>query len=360
MMEETVPGKNEIELTLLGPGYGESIVLHVGNNNWVVVDSCIDKDGKPAGARYLRSIGVNPVQAVKLIVATHWHDDHIRGMAQLVDICRGAKFCCAAALCKKEFLATVAALEGRHLSAAGSGVRELYGVFSQFKDKAQGPTFALANRLVFSQGASKIWSLSPGDEDFTSFLTSISGLVPSEGQAKTRVSSLSPNKVAVALWVRVGNVRMLLGADLEAHGWRLILQSTERPAGKASVFKVPHHGSKNAHEPEVWQSLLDPDPIAVLTPWRLGGRSLPSELDVQRILSDTSNAYTTTRTNPTRPKRRERMVDRTVRESGVALRQVAMSPGAVRLRRSLSSGEPWSVKTFAPACHLTDYRGHGR
>ena len=160
MAEEAGPGENEIELTLLGPGYGESIVLHVGNNDWVVVDSCIGSDGKPAAARYLRSIGVDPARAVKLIVATHWHDDHIRGMAELVNICRGAAFCCAGALCQKEFLATVAALEGRHLSAAGSGVRELYRVFSHYKSKSQSPTFALANRLVFSEGASKIWSLS--------------------------------------------------------------------------------------------------------------------------------------------------------------------------------------------------------
>ena len=148
-MGESAPGENEIELTLLGPGYGESIVLHVGNNHWVVVDSCINKDGEPEAARYLKSIGIDPAEAVRLIVATHWHDDHIRGMGQLVAACHGATFCCAAALCKEEFLTTVAALESRDLSATGSGVRELYGVFSHLKSKGQGPTFALANRVVF-------------------------------------------------------------------------------------------------------------------------------------------------------------------------------------------------------------------
>ena len=354
-MGGAAPGENEIELTLLGPGYGESIVLHVGDNRWVVVDSCINKDGEPEAVRYLKSIDIDPAEAVKLIVATHWHDDHIRGMGQLVAACHGATFCCAAALCKEEFLATVAALEGRHLSATSSGVRELYGVFSRLTGKGQNPSFALANRVVFSQGESKIWSLSPSDQEFSSFLTSVSDLVPGEGQAKTRAPSLSPNMVAVALWVSVGHIQMLLGADLEARGWRLIVKSTERPAGKASVFKVPHHGSQNAHEPTVWKSLLDPDPFAVLTPWRLGGNTLPSGSDVQRILSQTPNAYTTARANSSHPKRRERMVDRTIRESGVTLRRVAMSPGAVQLRRSLEWGKPWTVKTFDPACHLRDF-----
>ena len=38
------PGKNEFEITLFGPGYGESVVLHVGSGAWIVVDSCIDKE----------------------------------------------------------------------------------------------------------------------------------------------------------------------------------------------------------------------------------------------------------------------------------------------------------------------------
>ena len=38
----TPPGRREFELTLLGPGYGESIVLHVGDGIWILVDSCLD------------------------------------------------------------------------------------------------------------------------------------------------------------------------------------------------------------------------------------------------------------------------------------------------------------------------------
>ena len=34
------PRDDEFELTLLGPGYGESIVMHVGDGAWVLVDSC--------------------------------------------------------------------------------------------------------------------------------------------------------------------------------------------------------------------------------------------------------------------------------------------------------------------------------
>ena len=43
--------------------------------------------------------------------------------------------------------------------------------------------------------------------------------------------------------------------------------------------------------PGVWERMLDPEPVAVLTPWQRGGRVLPSRRDRQRILSLTSNTY---------------------------------------------------------------------
>ena len=294
------PGQGEIELTLLGPGYGESIVLHVGGV-WVLVDSCLNADGEPQALHYLESIGVDPAEAVDLIVATHWHDDHIRGIAKLVEVCTRAKFCCAAALCREEFLSAVDALERRHFSVAGSGVREVHGVFSLLMQANLKPTRAIANRRIFVHGACEIWSLSPSDSAFQAFLRSIVSLVPGEGQGKTRIPYLSPNEVAVALWVRVDDVTVLLGSDLEKWGWTEILQSAERPTGKASAFKVPHHGSENAHEPDVWERMLDPDPFAVLTPWRRGDRALPNQRDVRRILSCTTNAYASARIGSSKP-----------------------------------------------------------
>ena len=354
----TPPGKDEFELTLLGPGYGESIVLHVGGA-WVLVDSCLDTDGTPRALRYLESIGVDPAEAVALIVATHWHDDHIRGMARLVDVCKKAAFCCASVLLHREFLTAVGALEDRHLSVAGSGLREIHGVFSRLSQAASKPKLALADRRIFVQGACEIWSLSPNDTNFLHFLKTIAGLLPEVGKSKTRIPSLSPNDVAVALWVRVDDVAVLLGSDLEKRGWVDILQNAARPNGKASAFKVSHHGSENAHEPGVWKRMLAPDPFAVLTPWRKGSRSLPNQHDVQRILSDTTNAYATARigSSARAPVRRSSMVQRTIRESGVALRRLAMSPGAVRLRRPIGLRTRWNVETLGSACHLKDSAG---
>ena len=351
----TPPGEGEFELTLLGPGYGESIVLHVGGGVWVLVDSCLDTNGTPRALRYLQSIGVDPAETVDLIVATHWHDDHIRGIEKLVEVCKKASFCCATVLCKEEFLTAVGALKDRHLSVAGSGLKEIHGVFSRLSQVAPKLTLALADRRIFMQGACEIWSLSPNDANFLKFLKTIADLLPEVGRSKTRIPSLSPNDVAVALWVKVEDIAVLLGSDLEKRGWVEILQNASPPNGKASAFKVPHHGSKNAHEPDVWKRMLAPDPFAVLTPWRKGSRTLPSQQDVQRILSFTTNAYASERlgSSTRSPVSRINMVERTIRESGVDLRRLA--PGAVRLRRPIGLQAQWKVETFGAACHLKDF-----
>ena len=352
------PGKGEFELTLLGPGYGESIVLHVGGGVWILVDSCVDTDGTPRALRYLESVGVDPAKAVGLIVATHWHDDHIRGIAKLVEVCKKAAFCCASVLLRKEFLTVVGTLEGRRLSSGlGSGLKEIHGAVSRLREVASSPTLALANRRLFVQGRCEIWSLSPNDSTFQAFLRSIGSLVPGTSQSKRRIPDLSPNGAAVVLWVRVDDVAVLLGSDLEKGGWVEILHNAARPNGKASVFKVPHHGSENAHEPGVWKRMLDPKPFALLTPWHRGGSHLPSQQDVQRILSCTANAYATAKIGSSvrAPVKRINMVKRTIRESGIKLRRLVMSPGVVRLRSPLGAQTRWKIETFGSACHLKDF-----
>ena len=352
------PNRGEFELTLFGPGYGECIVVHAGDGIWVIVDSCIDETGTPRALRYLEDINVDAADAVRLIVATHWHDDHIRGMARLVKACASADFCCAAALCRKEFL-KISAVLGRHFMVDGSGTDEISTVFSRLRSKRATPTYAKANCRIFARNGCEIWSLSPSDESFETFLEAVRGLMPSEGDSKRRIPDLSPNKAAVALWIEIDDVSVLLGSDLECNGWMEILRSGARPAGRASAFKIPHHGSGNADEPMVWRQMLDPQPFAMLAPWQRGSQTLPRPEDVDRILSNTANAWSSARADSMVPRtvRRRREVERTIRESDIRLRELPESPGIVRLRREIGEQASWNVELSGMACRLEDFFG---
>ena len=349
------PGRDELEFTLIGPGYGESVILHVGNGLWVLVDSCIDAEHEPCALTYLNGIGVDPARDVCMVVASHWHDDHIRGMARLVEACRSAKFCCASALCTEEFLAVVGALENRPLTSASSGAREIHRVFSLLEKTDRFGPFAIANRRVFSQGSCEIWSLSPSDRAIGTFLKSIGNLLPATNQSKRRSRSLSPNRAAVALWIQAADTAVLLGSDVEKNGWREIASSAERPQGEASALKAPHHGSENAHEPSVWKEMLIANPVAALTPWRRGRSVLPKRSDIERLVSCTERAYATSRnrTPAALGRRRDKAVERTIRESGIQLRKAAMPNGGIRLRRPPGPKHDWTVELFGSAYRLS-------
>ena len=354
---QSAPLDDEVEVALLGPGYGESIVVHVGEGSWLIVDSCIDAAGKPQALDYLLGMGIDPAEAVELVVATHWHDDHIRGMNELVDACRKAEFCCAGAFRQREFLAAVHTLDRRGSFAGGSGVGELQRVFTTLVEQGRIPNFVRADVRIRTTRTCEIWSLSPHNSEFVRFLKAVAPLFPKEGDTKTRIPDVSPNNVAVVLWIRVGEIVILLGADLEANGWVKIVGSKGRPQMRGTAFKVPHHGGASAHEPSVWRAMLEEHPVAVLTPWRLAGRALPTREDMLRILSETGRAYATT--DPARQdrprKRRMSAVERTIRQSNIKLRGSRPHSGGVRLRQRMNTEMEWKVALFGGgASHLRD------
>ncbi len=357
--ESNQPKEGEFECTIIGPGYGESIVLHVGNGSWVIVDSCLGPSRRASALEYLESIGVNPENKVAMIVATHWHDDHVRGIADLIELCSDAKFCCSSAFRNEEFVTLMKAFEGQLISDVSNGLKQFHSVFLKLSNNGKRPIFALANRVIFQNNACTITALSPGDDVYKNFLETVGKLLPTQDKNNRRIPNLSPNKLSVALWVKFGTCSILLGGDLERQGWVTILEESSRPIGMASVFKVSHHGSKNANEPEVWKRMLTDNPFAVVAPWRLGGKALPNAREVDWIRNATPNAWITTSSgglfNQVYSKYKNRPVQKTIRESSSKIQSVLGDFSMVRLRRSINSVDSWNVEKFGDSCHLSDY-----
>jgi hypothetical protein len=364
------PPGNEIEVSIFGPGFGESVVIHAGNDEWIIVDSCIDsRSGSPAALTYLDEIQVNPSAAVKLIVATHWHDDHIAGMSELVRVCASAKFACSMALTRSEFFEVAKVYASRPLSHVSSGPTEIYRTLLTVKGRQQHPIYATADRPLFrmrrTAGGAIDWevtALSPADGELQRFIASITALIPSPTPpvTKSRLPNPGQNDLSVATWIKIGTIQILLGADLEEHGgvpgrgWTAVLASRTRPPGVASLFKIAHHGSTNGHHDGVWSDMLVTTPFAVLTPWTLGGSHLPQPNDVQRVRNLTPNAYSTSRLTAPGLQLLPQAVRRTFREAGILIRQVEPPTGFVRLRTSaLSQGQTvWTVTSSGNALHL--------
>jgi glyoxylase-like metal-dependent hydrolase (beta-lactamase superfamily II) len=81
------PSSTEVEVTVIGTGggYGESIVIKTGIDSWIIVDSCINPNTKsPLAIEYLQGINVD-LNKIILVICTHWHNDHIKGLASTLD-----------------------------------------------------------------------------------------------------------------------------------------------------------------------------------------------------------------------------------------------------------------------------------
>lgn len=72
-----LPASDEIEITVLGKGVGESVIVHAGEGGWVIIDSFVEPGSeKAAPLAYLDSIGVDVAEAVRSVVLSHLHADH--------------------------------------------------------------------------------------------------------------------------------------------------------------------------------------------------------------------------------------------------------------------------------------------
>lgn len=346
------PSKEVVEISIFGPGIGECIVIHLTGNEWMIVDSCLDKKARlPVALQYLNSLGVNPATDVKLFVITHWHDDHISGAAEVLAACQNARFVCSNAHGRKEFFKYVKLYTQRGF-LKDTGVDEFDKIFQILKERlAAGrstlsePGWAVADKrlLYFPQegriAGTEVFALSPSDAAITLSLRQIiDQLTPKAKTPKRRAIALEPNHAAVALWVTVGNLHLLLGSDLEKYrddrvGWKAILLSSARPQGRALVVKVPHHGSSNAYYKGMWQEMVSlDDPIALFTQYASGVKPLPSEADIARIKIHTSKMYCTGSPSGTAPIRRDPAVEKTLREFVQTRRTIIGPMGHIRVR----------------------------
>jgi hypothetical protein len=336
-------------------------LLPFGKNRWAIIDSCIDSNTrKPAALSYLEQIGVDASVAVKLVVATHWHDDHIGGLSSIVASCPSAKFACSDAVTRKEFVKLAAVFNKRPLLTGPVGSREFQNVFSILRASKRIPIRVSADRPFFTisdaTGAieCRFTALSPSDLEKQRFLESITKLMPAEGTSKYRIPDPQPNELSVAVLVQIFDMNILLGADVEEYndpnrGWSAILASENRPSRKSDIFKIAHHGGASGHHDGIWTTLLGSDPIAVLTPWNRGG-GLPTQPDCDRIIARTSRAFSTSRSASKRAKRMPSAVMRTLEEGGIKILEAESPTGYVRMRKI--PGGAWVIDLSEPALPL--------
>lgn len=326
---------------------------------------CTSSDGRIWPLWYLGQLGLKSASSVRLIVATHWHSDHVKVISQVLEECSDAQFACSAALRTDEFKQIVARFMAEEAGATRpplSEIRKCFQLLAARKGKPtyRPPRFANADRPLekFEVGGRQveIIALSPSDQDQLDAVEAFAnGFVPVD-QPATGLSPIQQNHASVVVVVRVDDEYLLLGADLErtasAHtGWNALVASKTRPQFLASIFKVPHHCSSNGQHEGVWSDMLQKEPLAVLTPY-LSSR-LPRPEGIEWLKSRTTGVYASCIPSNTRVRRRTE-VERTIKDSTVEFSSQKMpdDPGIVRFRKKAGADAPWTVEVFGEAKKL--------
>ena len=324
VINDEKPAKDVSEVSLFGPGTGECIVIHLGNNKWFVIDSCrCPLTDKPVAIKYLEELGVEASTQVKGVLITHWHKDHIDGAFDLINKCDNAQIYFSAALLKEEAIQLSKIYKKDPFADTDKEIREFGEIIEYLRNRKEasrvhtvGANSTLCQRTTPLK--IRLLALSPSSQAITQATANLIEHIPSIGGSRNRhVVRQSENLNAVVLYFEFGSFSTIFGSDLEETGtpntgWSAIINSgmlNSLSLEPAKLFKVPHHGSANGHNNCVWKLLLDNKPLAITTPY-YGGRGLPTDQDIERISGLASEFWISRKPRPPKPTRRDRMVER--------------------------------------------------
>ncbi len=333
------------------------MAVHLPGGRWILVDSCPNSAGEPANLAYLKGLGVDTNTDVSLVVASHWHLDHVQGMAEIVQECRGAEPCISAALHTRELLAYAGAVQ--YLGdAAPRAVAELRRLANEVA--AENPTrfLTLAQarmtllEVEHAGVTSSVVALSPSPASVSAAVSHLarSTLVPDR---EVDVPRPDHNAAAVVLLVRSGKVGVLLASDLEREsdpkrGWEAAVEATGIGDYRCQVLKVPHHGSVNGDTEVMWRRLLRRRPIGLLTHFHNGSVHLPDPAQLQTLATRFSGLFSTS--GPAWVPSRLTATDAAeLLVSGRPIRWASPGLGHVRARIRPGQEKRWRISLCGPA-----------
>ena len=308
---------------MFGPGIGECIVIHYGDEKWFIIDSCLCPETKqPIAKVYLESLGVNLAEQVTGILITHWHQDHTDGAFALLKACTSAKLYVTNALMSNEAFMLARLFQEDLFADSDEDIREFRNIIKYlFESKERDRLDPVKARHTFfdlrNNNNTRLVALSPSPTAVTQAIANLAARTPKAQSNRNRnVVKEDQNLNAVAVHFTFNEFSALLGSDLEdtgnkKTGWSAVFSSnivSELSLPTSSVFKVSHHGSKNGHHDRIWDELLGKKPISVTTPFASHG--LPKEDRITEIARLSEEFIVTRDPKANKKIRRDPMVDR--------------------------------------------------
>ena len=88
-LEISQPNTDEVEITIFGPGFGESIVTHIPKVGWGIVDCCEFRKFPTKIVPPLEYLIYQKAERLAFLILTHPHEDHFNGMEKIISYYAG-------------------------------------------------------------------------------------------------------------------------------------------------------------------------------------------------------------------------------------------------------------------------------
>lgn len=279
----SLPDSESLQVTLLGRGVGECIVVHLPGGDWLVVDS-FNHRGEAAALYHFAREGISSENVIGLVV-THFHADHYRKIDALHEGCVNAKLYITEALHRDRIKAFA-------LDPSEPSILEVLPRTVQRAKDRSFPEPGGSGRVSLKSGTlvsnprrnHTVLALSPSDFAVAQSDADLAALIgtavdPQEVKAQLK----DDNRCSIVLYIDVGFATVMLGADLECEpldaGWAAV-HATHKHLPPAGLLKVPHHGSKTADHHGLWELTEDGAELIVSPYWSSG---IPDDHDVIRL-----------------------------------------------------------------------------
>lgn len=296
-----------LHVHILGAGVGESIVLRTPYGKWGVVDCyarSLDDPLTNPTLCLLRELGVAELEFLCL---THPHEDHFRGMSQILRAMPVSYFWRFGAMSPGDLSLLVEYLvlqaDRSKARAAVGNAREFHAILRLVREGARKRRRTLHQKRVVGpqplypvpvdrNAEFQIWSLAPSGDQVDRYELALKNCFTKEGEIREEMPHSRHNLVSVALMVSYGQTHIVLGGDVEEAGWRDVIREFGSQRLGSQCVKVSHHGSRNGYCENLWSHFArGGKPIAVVCPFQ--PRGLPHKEAIEHIRRHADPVITT-------------------------------------------------------------------